>query len=152
MHSIHMKSGRDTTHLKTTRRLSLKHWSTKTVIFSAESWPCFQIEPVAGTGKTPFLDNLIQMLTFDIGLSILHCSFAASKSLACFCSRSPERSSRHGSGSALSATGNRLGRTPDPHRCNTDGLRPPTNRVAACTVQMGFAGAGAVPGDLKAPG
>ncbi|EED1410430.1 hypothetical protein JDR89_23885 [Escherichia coli] len=44
------------------------------------------------------------------------------------------------SGSALSATGNRLGRTPDPHRCNTDGLRPPTNRVAACTVQMGFAG------------
>ncbi|HHV8658051.1 TPA: hypothetical protein ACUP2A_005170 [Escherichia coli] len=27
-----------------------------------------------------------------------------------------------------------------PHRCNTDGLRPPTNRVAACTVQMGFAG------------
>nr|AYU70461.1 hypothetical protein D0362_00260 [Escherichia coli] len=44
MHSIHMKSGRDTTHLKTTRRLSLKHWSTKTVIFSAESWPCFQIE------------------------------------------------------------------------------------------------------------
>nr|AYU70406.1 hypothetical protein D0362_00204 [Escherichia coli] len=41
MHSIHMKSGRDTTHLKTTRRLSLKHWSTKTVIFSAESWPCF---------------------------------------------------------------------------------------------------------------
>nr|AYU70385.1 hypothetical protein D0362_00182 [Escherichia coli] len=54
MHSIHMKSGRDTTHLKTTRRLSLKHWSTKTVIFSAESWPCFQIEPAAGTGKTPF--------------------------------------------------------------------------------------------------
>ncbi|MCO7803518.1 hypothetical protein QS702_25385, partial [Escherichia coli] len=46
----------------------------------------------------------------------------------------------HGSGSALSATGNRLGRTPDPHRCNTDGLRPPTNRVAACSVQMGFAG------------
>nr|AYU70341.1 hypothetical protein D0362_00138 [Escherichia coli] len=66
--------------------MSLKHWSTKTVIFSAESWPCFQIEPAAGTGKTPFLDNLIQMLTFDIGLSILHCSFAASKSLACFCS------------------------------------------------------------------
>ncbi|MFT2541530.1 hypothetical protein ACMWP9_26135, partial [Escherichia coli] len=29
-------------------------------------------------------DNLIQMLTFDIGLSILHCSFAASKSLASF--------------------------------------------------------------------
>nr|AYU70377.1 hypothetical protein D0362_00174 [Escherichia coli] len=53
MHSIHMKSGRDTTHLKTTRRLSLKHWSTKTVIFSAESWPCFQIEPAAGTGKNP---------------------------------------------------------------------------------------------------
>ncbi|MFS7711283.1 hypothetical protein ACJ8BA_28325, partial [Klebsiella pneumoniae] len=24
------------------------HWSTKTVIFSAESWPCFQIEPAAG--------------------------------------------------------------------------------------------------------
>nr|AYU70387.1 hypothetical protein D0362_00184 [Escherichia coli] len=67
MHSIHMKSGRDTTHLKTTRRLSLKHWSTKTVIFSAESWPCFQIEPAAGTGKTPFLDNLIQMLTLTSG-------------------------------------------------------------------------------------
>ncbi|MCY6751269.1 hypothetical protein OYC14_25990, partial [Escherichia coli] len=48
--------------------------------------------------------------------------------------------SRHGSGSALSATGNRLGRTPDPHRCNTDGLRPPTNRVAVCSVQMGLAG------------
>ncbi|HGW9308023.1 hypothetical protein [Escherichia coli] len=59
---------------------------------------------------------------------------------------------RHGSGSALSATGNRLGRTPDPHRCNTDGLRPPTNRVAACSLQIGFAGADAVPGDLKAPG
>nr|AYU70407.1 hypothetical protein D0362_00205 [Escherichia coli] len=44
---------KDTTHLKTTRRLSLKHWSTKTVIFSAESWPCFQIEPAAGTGKNP---------------------------------------------------------------------------------------------------
>ena len=38
---------------KTTRRLSLKHWSTKTVIFSAESWPCFQIEPAAGTAKKP---------------------------------------------------------------------------------------------------
>ncbi|MBN6216312.1 hypothetical protein JZL67_23285, partial [Escherichia coli] len=60
--------------------------------------------------------------------------------LRVFAPRSPERPSRHGSGSALSATGNRLGRTPDPHRCNTDGLRPPTNRVAACTVQMGFAG------------
>ncbi|WP_232744893.1 helix-turn-helix domain-containing protein, partial [Haemophilus influenzae] len=30
------------------QRLSLKHWSTKTVIFSAESWPCFQIELAAG--------------------------------------------------------------------------------------------------------
>ncbi len=48
--------------------------------------------------------------------------------------------SRHGSGCALSATGNRLGRTPDPHRCNIIGLRPPTNRAAACTVQRGFAG------------
>ncbi|MCD3595709.1 hypothetical protein KX452_27520, partial [Escherichia coli] len=48
--------------------------------------------------------------------------------------------SRHGSGSALSATGNRLGRPPAPPRCNTDGLRPPTNRVAVCSVQMGFAG------------
>ena len=140
MHSIHMKSGRDTTHLKTTRRLSLKHWSTKTVIFSAESWPCFQIEPAAGAGKTPFLDNLIQMLTFDIGLSILRALLPPQNPLRVFAPRSPERSSRHGSGSALSATGNRLGRTPDPHRCNTDGLRPPTNRVAACTVQMGFAG------------
>ena len=54
--------------------------------------------------------------------------------------------SRHGSGCALSATGNRLGRTPDPHRCNIIGLRPPTNRAATCTVQTGFAGAGAVPG------
>ncbi|EOO0132452.1 hypothetical protein BR184_RS25965 [Escherichia coli] len=51
-----------------------------------------------------------------------------------------KKPSRHGSGSALSATGNRLGRTPDPHRCNTDGLRQPTNRMAACSVQMGFAG------------
>ncbi|WP_213044745.1 hypothetical protein, partial [Escherichia coli] len=57
-----------------------------------------------------------------------------------FIPRSSERPSLHGSGSALSATGNRLGRTPDPHRCNTDGLRPPTTRIAACTVQMGFAG------------
>ena len=46
----------------------------------------------------------------------------------------------HGSGSALSATGNRLGRPPDPHRCNTDGLRPPTNRVAANPVRLGLAG------------
>ncbi len=46
--SIHMKSGRDTTLRKTMQHLSLKHWSTKTVIFSAESWPCFQIEPAAG--------------------------------------------------------------------------------------------------------
>ena len=46
----------------------------------------------------------------------------------------------HGSGSALSATGNRLGRTPDPHRCSIDGLRPPTSRIAACAVRMGFAG------------
>ncbi|WP_208486334.1 hypothetical protein, partial [Escherichia coli] len=60
--------------------------------------------------------------------------------------------SRHGSGCALSATGNRLGRTPDSHRCNIIGLRPPTNRAAACTVQRGFAGAGAVPSDLKTPG
>ncbi|WP_204360630.1 hypothetical protein, partial [Escherichia coli] len=61
---------------------------------------------------------------------------------------------RHGSGSALSATGNRLGRTPDPHRCNTDGLRPPANRVAACSVPCKWAlqRADAVPGDLKAPG
>ncbi|MGC6733114.1 hypothetical protein ACP0F4_26010, partial [Escherichia coli] len=54
--------------------------------------------------------------------------------------RSPERPSRHGSGSALSATGNRLGGTPDPQRGNTDGLRPPTNPVTAGTVQMGVAG------------
>nr|AYU70378.1 hypothetical protein D0362_00175 [Escherichia coli] len=66
--------------------MSLKHWSTKTVIFSAESWPCFKLSQRQAQAKTPFLDNLIQMLTFDIGLSILHCSFAASKSLACFCS------------------------------------------------------------------
>ncbi|WP_205714147.1 hypothetical protein, partial [Escherichia coli] len=33
----------------------------------------------------------------------------------------------HGFGSALSATGNRLGRTPDPHCCNINGLRPPTS-------------------------
>ena len=51
-----------------------------------------------------------------------------------------KKPSRHGSGSALSATGNRLGRTPDPHRCNIDGLRPPANRVTACSVRMGFAG------------
>ncbi|EHY1237154.1 hypothetical protein K3233_005281 [Escherichia coli] len=51
-----------------------------------------------------------------------------------------KKPSRHGSGSAQGAAGNRLGRTPDPHRCNTDGLRPPTNRMAACSVQMGFAG------------
>ena len=44
------------------------------------------------------------------------------------------------------------GENPRPHRCNTDGLRPPTNRVAACSVQMGFAVADAVPGDLKALG
>ncbi|MCQ6917049.1 hypothetical protein, partial [Escherichia coli] len=44
------------------------------------------------------------------------------------------------SGCALSATGNRLGRTPDPHRCNTDGLRPPTNRVATSPVRLGLAG------------
>nr|AYU70464.1 hypothetical protein D0362_00263 [Escherichia coli] len=43
MHSIHMKSGRDTTHLKTTRRLSLKHWSTKTVIFKRRIMAMFQI-------------------------------------------------------------------------------------------------------------
>ncbi|WP_205249316.1 hypothetical protein, partial [Escherichia coli] len=48
--------------------------------------------------------------------------------------------SRHGSGSALRATGNRLWRTPDPHRSNTHGLRPPTNRRAAWSVQMGVAG------------
>ena len=69
--------------------------------------------------------------------------------LRLFAPRFPERPSRHGSGSALSATGNRLGRTPDPRRCNIDGLRPPTNRMAAYSVQMGFAGADAVPGDLK---
>nr|AYU70426.1 hypothetical protein D0362_00225 [Escherichia coli] len=79
MHSIHMKSGRDTTHLKTTRRLSLKHWSTKTVIFSAESWPCFKLSQRQAQAKTPFLDNLIQMLTFDIGLSILHLLFCRLK-------------------------------------------------------------------------
>ncbi|WP_334623876.1 hypothetical protein, partial [Escherichia coli] len=60
--------------------------------------------------------------------------------LSVFAPRCPERTSRHGSGSALSETGNRLGRTPDPHRCNTDRLRPPNNRVTACTGQMGFAG------------
>ena len=32
------------------------------------------------------------------------------------------------------------GRTPDPHRCNTDGLRPPTNRVATSPVRLGLAG------------
>ena len=47
---------------------------------------------------------------------------------------------QHGSGSALSATGNPSGRTPDPHRCNTDGLRPPTNRVATSPVRLGLAG------------
>nr|AYU70416.1 hypothetical protein D0362_00215 [Escherichia coli] len=81
------------------------------------------------------------MLTFDIGLSILHCSFAASKSLACFCSpisrtieppRFRQRLERNRKPSG--------GEPQTPHRCNTDGLRPPTNRVAACTVQMGFAG------------
>nr|AYU70419.1 hypothetical protein D0362_00218 [Escherichia coli] len=44
----------------------------------------FQMSQRQAQAKTPFLDNLIQMLTFDIGLSILHCSFAASKSLCVF--------------------------------------------------------------------
>ncbi|WP_206780104.1 hypothetical protein, partial [Escherichia coli] len=57
-----------------------------------------------------------------------------------FCSPISRRPSRHGSGSALSATGNRLGFSPDPHRCNTDGLRPPTNRVDCLYREMGFAG------------
>ncbi|MDL7859207.1 hypothetical protein QS675_25985, partial [Escherichia coli] len=62
-------------------------------------------------------------------------------SFACFCSPfSRKNRAATVSGSALSAAGNRLGRAPDPHRCNTDGLRQPTNRMAACSVQMGFAG------------
>ncbi|MCX8265975.1 hypothetical protein, partial [Escherichia coli] len=28
----------------------------------------------------------------------------------------------------------------DPHRCNIDGLRPPANRVTACSVRIGFTG------------
>ncbi|MDA4244207.1 hypothetical protein, partial [Escherichia coli] len=73
-------------------------------------------------------------------MSILHCSFAASNPLRVFVPRSPERPSRHGSDSALSATGNRLGGTPHPQRCNTKGLRPPTNPKAAGAVQKGVAG------------
>ncbi|EPX0339514.1 TPA: hypothetical protein ACNBNN_005292, partial [Escherichia coli] len=65
--------------------------------------------------------------------------------------RSPERPSRHGSGSALSATGNRLGRPPGPHRCNTDGLRHLPTEWLPVPCKWALQGAGAVPGDLKAP-
>ncbi len=134
MPSIHMKSGRDTTLRKTMQRLSLKHWSTKTVIFSAESWPCFQIEPAAG-GQSGLRVNVLTMIVYP---ALLFCRL---KILCVFLLPVLQKKpSRHGSGSALSATGNRLGRTPDPHRCNIDGLRPPTNRVATCSVLMGFAG------------
>ncbi|MDE5233771.1 hypothetical protein PJX51_25315, partial [Escherichia coli] len=51
-----------------------------------------------------------------------------------------KKPSRHVSDSAFSATGNRLGITPDSHRLNNDRPQPPTNPMAACSVQMGFAG------------
>ena len=72
MPSIHMKSGRDTTLRKTMQRLSLKHWSTKTVIFSAESWPCFQIELAAG-GQSGLRVNVLTMIVYP---ALLHCSIA----------------------------------------------------------------------------
>ncbi|WP_368073890.1 hypothetical protein, partial [Streptococcus suis] len=56
--------------------LSLKHWSTKTVIFSAESWPCFQIEPAAGTGKNPVFgqsDSSVNVLTMIVYPALLFC-------------------------------------------------------------------------------
>ena len=90
-------------------------------------------EPVAGGQST---EHCMQFLVDCLSCIAL---LPPQNPLRVFAPRSPERPSRHGSGSALSATGNRLG-DPRPHRCNTDGLRPPTNRVAACTVQMGFAG------------
>ena len=92
---------------KTMQRLSLKHWSTKTVIFSAESWPCFQIEPAAG-GQSGLRVNVLTMIVYP---ALLFCRL---KIPCVFLPRSQERPRRHGSGSALSATGNRLGRTPDP--------------------------------------
>ncbi|WP_267196886.1 hypothetical protein, partial [Escherichia coli] len=59
----------------------------------------------------------------------------------------------HGSGSALSATGNRLGRTPDPpslqHRRSATTCQPSNCLFRANRL---YRGAGAVPGDLKAPG
>ncbi|HCX5774611.1 TPA: hypothetical protein OZV32_005444, partial [Escherichia coli] len=67
--------------------------------------------------------------------------------------RSPERPSRHGSGSALSATGNRLGRPPDPPIAVTPTVYDhlPTEWLLV-PCKWALQGAGAVPGDLKAPG
>ena len=103
-------------------------------------------EPVAGGQST---EHCMQFLVDCLSCIAL---FAASKSLASFCSPFSRTTEPPRFRQRLERNRNPSGRTPDPHRCNIDGLRPPTNRVAAYSVQMGFAGADAVPGDLKSPG
>nr|AYU70448.1 helix-turn-helix domain-containing protein [Escherichia coli] len=49
-----MKSGRDTTHLKTTRRFVTKTLVNKDGDIQRRIMAMFQIEPAAGTGKTRF--------------------------------------------------------------------------------------------------
>ena len=119
-----------------------RHSKTALVSFRAAGFK----EPAAGGQST---EHCMQFLVDCLSYIAL---LPPQNPLRVFAPRSPERPSRHGSGSALSATGNRLGETPDPHRCNTDGLRPPTNQWLLVPCKWALQGAGAVPGDLKAPG
>ena len=66
------------------------------------------IEPAAGGQST---EHCMQFLVDCLSCIAL---LPPQNPLRVFAPRSPERPSRHGSGSALSATGNRLGRPPDP--------------------------------------
>ena len=60
--------------------------------------------------------------------------------------------SRHGSGCALSATGNRLGRTQTPTAATSSVCDHLPTEQLPVPCKEALQGAGAVPGDLKAPG
>ena len=72
--------------------------------------------------------------------------------LRLFAPRFPERPSRHGSGSALSATGNRLGEPQTPIAVTSTVYDHLPTAWLPIPCKWALQGADAVPGDLKSPG
>ena len=118
-----------------------RHSKTALVSFRAAGFK----EPAAGGQST---EHCMQFLV-DCLSSLLFCRL---KIPCVFCSPISRTTEPPRFRQRLERNRKPSGETPDPHRCNTDGLRPPTNQWLLVPCKWALQGAGAVPGDLKAPG